>query len=55
MLPRFYLVFSALDLNDLYKARGGQGQESDSHFADGKQRHREVKCLLKFTLKVPGS
>ena len=41
MLPRFYLAFSALDLKDLYKARGGQGEELDSHFADGEtEAHR---------------
>lgn len=37
MLPRSYPDFSALDLKDLYKAKGGQGEELDPHFVDGEK------------------
>lgn len=53
MLPRFYLAFSALDLKDLYKAKGGQGEEPDPNFADGETEAYRSKMSSQVHLENP--
>lgn len=43
MLPRSYADFPALDFKDLYKAKGGQGEELDPRFVDGEKESYRSK------------